>query len=205
MSKIALAIKSCHRYAERRAAQQETWLQTWPHDFYYLIGKPYATPVADALHCDVSDAFADIAPKILHACRYALEQNTEHLVVCDDDTYIRPERLLASGFEKFDYFGFLRVSLLDYNKGIPYAQGSCYTLSARAMERIVLAADIMQPGIIDDGAVGQALIGKVPFTHAHLFNPGPEPEPVLPSNEWISMHKALPPVMRQLHYPWRHM
>ena len=202
---IALAIKSCHKYHARRAAQQETWLKDWEHDFYYLLGNP--TPanggpvLTDVLSCDVSDAFADIAPKVQYACKYALEQNTDFLVIADDDTYLRPERLLISGFEKHDYMGFMRTSGLAYNADIPYAQGSCYTLSARAME-FIATSPVMQPGIIDDGAVGQALFGKVPFTHQHLFQPGPDAVEITSRNSLISTHKALPDTMRRLHYPW---
>lgn len=200
---IKLALKSCHRYADRRAAQNATWLQEWPHDFFYLIGQPTTPHLPDALHCNVSDAFKDIAPKVQYACRYALDTNTDFLVVGDDDTLLIPERLLACGFQKHDYLGFMRTSGLEYNANIPYAQGSCYVLSARAMEKVVLS-DVMRPGIIDDGAVGQALFRRVPFTHEHRFEPGPVPEPFpMASNDLISTHKCLPDTMRNLWAQWR--
>lgn len=153
--------------------------------------------------CPVSDDFKDIAPKVRIACRYALDTNVEHMLVCDDDTYARPERLIKSGFEKHDYVGFMRTSGLDYNRGVPYAQGSAFWLSARAMERIVTST-VMVPGIIDDGAVGQALVDKVPFVHDHRYWPGPNAE-IVPdkNNNVITTHKCLPDVMRRMHMPWR--
>jgi hypothetical protein len=201
---ILVAIKSCHKYVDRRKAQAETWLPHLATDYFFILGKPRLVD-ADSLSCNVSDAFADIAPKIKYACLYALDNKVDFMFVCDDDTYVRPERLLSSGFEKHDYVGHMRTDGLDYNKGIPYAQGSAYWLSARAME-IVAQSPIMGPGIIDDGAVGQALIDKVPFTHDWRYKPGPYPtieELPHPENNVISCHKCLPDLMRTAHKPWK--
>ena len=196
--RIALAIKSCHKHSARRDAQIATWLPEWQQDYFFVIGKPQIV-LPDTLSCLVDDGFANIAPKILCSVLYALENNYEHLVVADDDTYIRPARLLKSGFAKHDYVGFARTSGLFYNQDVPYMQGSCYVLSARAMEHIARAGEhIMVPGVIDDGAVGRCLVGKVSFTHDWRFVPGPEALP-LPTNEWISVHKALPATMHRIH------
>lgn len=205
---LLTAIKSCHKYAARRQAVADTWLPELQTDFFFLLGLPRLV-VTDSLSCNVSDAFTDIAPKIQYACRYALEQNVDFMFVCDDDTYVRPDRLLKSGFEKHDYCGFLRTSGFDatYTQGqfVPYAQGSAYWLSARAME-IVASSKEMQPGVIDDGAVGRALINKVPFTHDHRYDPGPNVTlDCVPhsTNNLISCHKCPPETMRAVHRPWR--
>src|ERR1700741_38971 len=117
--KTLVAIKSCHKHAERRKACLETWLNQldWS-DFFFLIGEPTKNILPDSLMCSVSDAFADIAPKIKCACEYALNENIDFMFVCDDDTYVRPERLLRSQFENHDYVGFMRTSGLDYNAGL---------------------------------------------------------------------------------------
>lgn len=204
---IKVAIKSCHKHAARRQNQQETWLRHLDADFFYLIGNP--TPqnggptLPEVLSCDVSDEFENIAPKIKVACRYALDENADFLFVCDDDTYVRPDRLLRSGFIHGDYIGFMRTSGLDYNKGVPYAQGSAYWLSARAMELVVLSS-VMQNGIIDDGAVGQALVDKVPFTHDWRYEPGPHPiRRPLPENNLITTHKChSADLMQSVHLPF---
>lgn len=203
-----VAIKSCQAYASRREAQLATWLPELDADFFWILGNP--TPanggpvIMDSFSCDVSDAFENIAPKILHACHYALNENVEHLFVCDDDTYVQPKRLAESGFWNFDYVGHLRVTGLDYNKNIPYAQGSAYWLSARSMEQIVLRPDILKNGIIDDGAVGQALIDKVPFTHDWRYEPGPFADRApLKGNNVITTHKCLPNIMWYVHDQWR--
>jgi hypothetical protein len=202
--KPAIAIKSCHRYSDRRQAQLDTWLQDIDCDFFFLIGNP--TPgnggpvIMDSLACDVSDAFTDIAPKILFACMYALQENITNLCVVDDDTYLVPERLFKSGFEKFDYLGFVRS-----HQDVPYMQGSCYCLSERSMARIIKPVEPywMAPGVPDDFAVGRCLYGEVPYTHEHRFvvgdpYPGPDRWPS-PKNDVISCHKANPKVMREIH------
>jgi hypothetical protein len=200
--KVAVAIKSCHKHADRRAAQLATWLPELDADFFFLIGNP--VPVGnDFLYCQTSDAFADIAPKVFLACKYALDENITNLCVCDDDTYIRPERLMQSYFWKGDYIGFMRTSGLDYNQGVPYAQGSAFWLSERSMEHIVQRPDIMVPGVIDDGAVGRCLIDKVRFTHDWRYEPGPYPERApAPGNNVITTHKCLPAQMLAVHKAW---
>lgn len=204
MQKLLVAIKSCHKYGARRKAQQETWLTQldWA-DYIFLLGQPVtiATP-ADTLLCDCSDAFENIAPKIVAACSYALGQNVTNLLVVDDDTYARPERLIKSGFERHDYVGFMRTSGLDYNGGVPYAQGHAYWLSEKAMEYVVHSPE-MRPGIIDDGAVGRALIDKVSFDHDWRYEPGPHcPRIPEKNNNIITTHKCLPDVMLRMHRPW---
>lgn len=207
--KVLIALKSCHRYAARREAQQATWLQNldWA-EYFYVIGKP--TPadgsfVKNALICEVSDAFENIAPKIVCACEYALEENAAHLFIGDDDTYVQPTRLLHSGFEKHDYVGFLRVGPLGYNGDVPYAQGSAQWLSARAMEYIVKSPLMAEEGVIDDGAIGRTLIDKVAFVHDWRYEPGPfwYNRTPRPENNIITTHKCLPEDMLRAHDPWR--
>lgn len=197
--KVAFAIKSCHKYEDRRQAQRETWLPTLPANFFFLIGDPAPATGRDFLYCcGASDAFADIAPKVLAAVEHALGDNVTNLCVLDDDTYVVPSRMLKCGFQHFDYLGFVR------NYGFtPYMQGSCYWLSERSMERIMKNRVYLTPGVPDDVAVGKALYGEVPFTHEHRFAIGdPYPEPgrcPRPENNIISCHKMNPASMRACH------
>ena len=204
--KYAIAIKSCHKHAARRQIQLDTWLDHCDDDFFFVLGRSpglslgqvdYVT-YKDALMCDVSDDFKDIAPKVLGAVQYSLEQNVTNLVVVDDDTYLCWPRLASSGFQKFDYLGFVR----DYDDRV-YMQGSCYSLSERAMERIMKNNHCMTSGIPDDVAVGRCLYGEVPFTHEHRFAVGvPYPESTRwpqSSNEIIASHKANRDIMYRIH------
>ena len=204
MPNCVVVIKSCHKHAERRKAVSETWLPglDWAaHTF--LIGNPCtgAANQQGVWPCPVSDDFKDIAPKIKHAAVLALEGGYDYMFVCDDDTYVRTTRLFAAWknvqIHGQDYVGHMRTDGLGYNQGIPYAQGAAYFLSARAMEYVATSKE-MVPGIIDDGAVGRALDGQVPFTHDRRYMPGPVPN-LLVNPDWISVHKCLPNVMQQVH------
>jgi hypothetical protein len=196
----AIAIKSCHKYAERRQAQLDTWLKSAEADFFFLLGgEPPPSSATDVLFIrGASDAFANIAPKVLGAVEYALEQNVRNLVVCDDDTYIHWPRMAKSGFQKFDYLGFVR----NYSD-TPYMQGSCYSLSELAMEAVMRRKYHMKNGVPDDVAMGQCLYGEVPFTHEHRFSIGvPYPEAHLwprPENDIIASHKMNVASMAQCH------
>ncbi len=197
---IKIAIKSSHRYADRRQAQRDTWLQELDEDFFFVVGdpEPSAPDMLYARGC--SDAFADIAPKVLAACEYALSENVTNLCILDDDTYLRPERLLNSGFEKFDAIGFVRTQL-----GWPYLQGSCFCLSSLAMQAVIKHADLMVNGVPDDVALGHCLYAEgISFTHEHRFVVGDPTPSRVPhaNNDVISCHKCLPPSMRRVHHEW---
>jgi hypothetical protein len=202
--KYAIAIKSCHKYAERQQAQRDTWIADLDVDYFHVIGicPPGTRPAPSDSHllaCDISDAFTDIAPKVWCACRYALEASLTNLFVCDDDTYVVPERLARAATRR-DYVGWVRPGP---GWDVPYMQGSAYLLGERALEYIVRAVEIMQPGVIDDGAVGRVLVDKVAYTHDRRFYPGPQPEWITSTNNLISTHKCLPAQMRAIHEQWK--
>lgn len=200
--KTAIAIKSCHKYTDRRASQRHTWLKDVDTDFFYVIGRPMPNPDAlecepDTLYCDVTDTFEDIAPKIVCACIHALEEHVTNLLVADDDTYVSWPRMRRSGFADFDYYGFVR------NYGAtPYMQGSCYWLSKNAMRAIVNNTHLLKPGAPDDCAVGELLYnyGGFHFVHEHRFAVGdPYPEPPRwpdTNNNVIACHKMNDTKMR---------
>jgi len=208
--KAIVLIKSCHRHAERRSACLDTWLPRldWA-DYLFLIGQPtpaQGAPVeVNSLACNVSDEFPNIAPKIRCGFLYALESGCDFAFVCDDDTYVVPERLRQSGYWRHDYVGFLRVNGLEYNGNRPYMQGSAYWISARAMRYAVANPLLQRNGIIDDGAVGQALYGNVPYVHDDRYFVGPECLEGVPerTNKIITTHKCLPKQMRAVHDLWR--
>lgn len=199
--KLSIAIKSCHKFAERRKAQLDTWLKDVDCDFFFLIGDQKPSE-QDVLWCDgASDAFQNIAPKVKTACLYALGENVTNLLVCDDDTFIRWAEMMTSGFHKFDYVGHLRTDDIAYNLHVPYAQGAAYWLTDRSMEHIVRDVhNKMRNGIIDDGAVGQCLDGKVPLNHDRRYWPGPYlPQPdIAAGSKLVSLHKCTPAEMHAI-------
>lgn len=204
---ITIAIKSCHKHHDRRQAIQNTWLRDLGvgTDFFFIIGNPKLV-ITDTLACDASDAFENIAPKVLYACMAMQDNRTDYGFFCDDDTYLRPDRLLAAVPRGADYVGWVRPYGCDtHTKGLPYIQGSAFWLSRKAIDFVVEAGEkVMRPGIIDDGAVGLALDGKVALTHDRRYWPGPDAcinKPML-DNDIISTHKCLPDQMAYIHKPF---
>ena len=197
---VHVAIKSCLKYSDRRAACEDTWLQHIDWEWNFIIGRDAnggLPTVPNAIVCDVDDGFGRMAPKVWCACVYALENNAHRLLIVDDDTYVSTR--IRDVSPRGDYVGFVRTQGFGALEHVPYIQGSAYWLSAKAMEFIVEAKGIMVPGIIDDGAVGRALDGKVALTHDRRYWPGPEASPILMNNNLITTHKCLPANMRFIH------
>lgn len=212
--KTLVLIKSAWKYRDRRDAQRETWLPalTWA-DHFFVVGrhaqinrKPFApkdhlsnmTDEPDLLILDVADDFRNIGPKVRAACQWAITREFDTLVVVDDDTYLRPERLHQFVEENADadYIGFSRF---DFHTDRPtYQQGNCFVLSREAA-RIAATAPEMN-GFPDDPSLGKALDDKVIWRNTARFYPGPNPE-VWPEqgNNLIATHKCLPEMMHHIH------
>ena len=195
-------IKSCQRYIARRQAVRETWLPLldWT-EHLFVIGGPGNVREDDVLHLpNHADDFPNIAPKVAMACRWAVGRGYDYVFVCDDDTYVRPLRLESAVPVGSDYVGYLRDGA---GFGTPYIQGSAYWLSRRAAE-IVAYSTYMVNGVIDDGAVGQALLGQVHFVHDDRYEPGPIWNQRYPrrDNDLVTTHKCLPGDMRAVHQLW---
>ncbi len=135
--KVLLAILSCARDQHLERLQRETFLRDCPvdHRFFRGFGPRLPAPCADTVFLDVDDGFPSLPFKTGAALRWALAEGYDYVFKCDTDTYARPERLLASGFEASDYAGYFRY---DPGPGAYASGGSGYWLSRKAME---IAAD----------------------------------------------------------------
>ena len=116
---------------------------------------------------DCPDDYAHIAHKTKLGHAFALDAGFDHIFQCFADTYIHPQRLINSGFERYDYSGHFIGSTSEYAELGDYATGgSGYWLSKRASEIVVRAefqhaleewADDLWVGRImrDSGIVGK--------------------------------------------------
>ena len=198
---FVVVIKSCQKYADRRQAQLDTWLPDLKAPYFFVVGDIHPTPhmLDNVFHFPVSDAFPNIAPKLRCGLSLALDYGADSIFVCDDDTYVRPERLVPPDG---DYVGWFRHDG-GYGYPLPYIQGCAYWLSQRAAIMAVQSGQMVD-GVPDDVAVGRALYGKVPFIHDPSYEVGPKPERIpLPDNWVVSAHKALPDAMRDIDKQWR--
>jgi hypothetical protein len=224
--KILIAIQACHRLQEWKDAQRDTWMRAqasadvrifvgrWmPLNFEDQVrrarrtGKPYTVPTppakqADEVWLDVEDWFHSLCEKAEAIIRWALEHEYDFMFKCDDDAYVHIPRLLASGFENFDYVG-RAITNNWHGFTAHYAQGGagCW-MSRKAMKAFLEHAEAAAPFLnCEDIRTGRAL----ERAGIHLENDD-RYEPYLaaqraprPDNSLISTHKCRPEVMRAIH------
>lgn len=104
--KPLIAIHACHKYADLRQAQRETWVAKWGHlvDIRWFVGRP-AGDEPNVVYLDIPDDFVSLGMKTRGSAAWALQHSYTNMLKCDDDTFIHVPRLLASGFEKYQYTG----------------------------------------------------------------------------------------------------
>lgn len=112
-----------------------TWANQVPEgvDLRFFYGRGPVTLLPDEIQLQVPDDYKGLSYKFQGMCRYALEHDYEFIFCCGDDTYVFPDRLLASNFRSSDYSG-----------NYPWNCPNCYIpggtgifLSRRAMKLIV--------------------------------------------------------------------
>lgn len=138
--KVLLAILSCTRDFELEEIQRKIVLNHTPIDYRFFRGKG-AAPSPDAVCLDVDDGFYSLPFKTQAMCKWAFDEGYDFLFKMDTDTYLRPERLLNSGFANHDYSGFFSY---DPGPGAYASGGSGYWLSRRAMEVIAQSEAFFQ-------------------------------------------------------------
>jgi hypothetical protein len=122
-----IGIVSCEQYIESRVPLLD---DAWKNDCRI----PVVVFTGANLH--VPDDYDHLPHKVQAMCRYALAEGYEYLFKCDDDTFVNVDRLLRSGFEKFDYAGRFNSATTGWATG-----GTGYWLSKRAM-RVISEAGI---------------------------------------------------------------
>lgn len=195
---------SCHAYRERADACRETWVkEVQGADVRFFLGRGNSAALADEVHLDVEDDYKSFPLKVQAMRRWALEQKYDYVLKVDDDVYLNPARLMASGFEGHDYRGRLRGPSGNYPA--PYCSGFAYWLSRRALETIV---DVPWNGdIAEDRFTGNALLEKgIKPSHERRFavvwskrNSISFAEPPLQGNSVIAACEYEADMMRQVH------
>jgi len=189
---------------ERVAAQRETWVSGLLIDYKFFYGSKLRSnperrvnqnlnvmrePLADEVFLPCSDNYTANSQKVKAICKYALAKDYDYLCLLDDDTFIYPDRLFATGFTDHDYSGGPQGS---------FAPGSCVLLSARAMEQIVVAPIT---SFADDLWIGSVMTACGIQRHAiaeirHGFND--DYRATLRDAEYASIHSCTPELMRKL-------
>lgn len=193
-------------------AQRDTWLRGLGGlaDYKFFMGRP-ASEDSDVVSLDMPDgpiwlSYRD-GPRTLVLNRktealvkYAYENGYDYVFKCDDDTYAWPDRLLWSGFEKYDYSGFVDRHYARDIGFYHWAQGgSGYWLSRRAM--FVIVEHGLHLVAAEDFAVGQLLARHdIHPHHDARYIPGATLHDLAhPSHQILTLHKVIPEWMHRLH------
>ncbi|MBI3861225.1 MAG: FkbM family methyltransferase [Planctomycetia bacterium] len=196
MNNLLIAVLSCQAYPQRRERCLATWIPKARElgiDVVFVVGSPSQTRAVrdgDLLIVPAGDDYASLPQKVAELCRWALaETDCDYLFKCDDDTYVRPERLLAVDVEGADYIG------AEWAPGAGYASGGAgYLLSRRAIETV--SATMLQfvndptPTDAEDVLVGRCLFrSNLPLRIDGRFLPyGNDELRPRPGNHYVTAH-----------------
>lgn len=208
--KVLIAVITCHQNTERVKSIRSTWYPSVPSgqaDLRFFVGRGPRVTTPDHVQLDVDDSYAGLPEKVRGVMHWAIREGYDHVVKVDDDTYVQPDRLLASGFLGRDYIGRLRGP--SGRRPYPYASGFCYVLSNRAAA-IIAHTD---PGVesAEDRFVGNTLYAAGFKCHpdyrfvvlpgvgrnAHSGTEGPRL-----GNDVIAAGELEPQAMTRVHREW---
>jgi hypothetical protein len=208
MSNIFIGIRSCNLYQNYREAQRDTWLPSLIKlanesivDYKYFVGNgiPQLYLEKDVVVLNVDDSMQYLTIKTKLMFEYVIDHKYDHLFFTEDDTYVVPMRLIASGFQYHDYTGNMNSKS---NLGFPYMNGHAYWISRPAIQLVLDSGVLDKPGLNEDALIGATLFGMYEFnndTRYTAYRPENGQLDPLASNQIIATHKATPDVMRQVH------
>jgi hypothetical protein len=161
MLKILIAIKCCHTRQEFAEASRQTWVRNihgMNYRIFYGHGQHELKP--DEVQLDVPDGYDDLASKIYEIFSWALKHEYDYVLQVDDDTYVRPEKLLQSNFQQYDFVAGSSFGVDECNRLFQYVAGQSSTgpgfwLSKKAMNVVV---NSLPPS---HGQADEPWIGKV--------------------------------------------
>ena len=108
--KILIAVNSWDYAAANgdHQAIRDTWgKHVAPADLRFFIPRTSShNLLSDEVFVDVSSSYDCICREVQEIFRWSILEEYDFTFLISNDTYLRPQRLLASGFEKYDYMGF---------------------------------------------------------------------------------------------------
>lgn len=184
---------------------RDTWIKSLgdiPYKFFYgtRLRTTNRAPqsqlrpaLSDEVYLDCGDNYTENPAKMKAICRYALANGFDYILRTDDDTFIYPDRLLATDWASFDYSGSCATD--------DFHPGGCLLLSRRMME-IIIAAPITN--YADDVWIGKvAKDYRIPMHHIpnmrNQWGTGYKVPIDIDPTGIASFHSCTPDVMRRLH------
>lgn len=148
--KTLIAVVHCRTRQPYMDAIRSTWLPLVPNSasVKFFVGRgDHRDFPDDVVQLDCDDTYEGLPDKVRAIARWALDNDFDHVLKCDDDVVLMPNKLLSSGYEKFDFVGHRNSSKEDPVP--PY--GFCYWLSRKAIG--IVAASELPIGNYDEGWV----------------------------------------------------
>lgn len=152
--KTLIAVESCARDLHSHDVIRETWgRDVVGADLRFFVGAGNGALKPDEVRLNAPDDYDGLTLKTKALAQWAVQNGYDAIFKMDTDTFIVPARLLACGFERYDYVGKVcpggakfngsKVSgFLDWRNVVvpevwPYMSGLGYWLSRRAAELVV--------------------------------------------------------------------
>lgn len=196
--RILVGICSCQSAFSRREGVRESWLTAPAPGVecrFFLGGEVSANEQSDTVGLDAPDSYEDLPAKVLEFFRYALKNyEFDWLFKCDDDTYLRLDRLESLCDEQYGLIGNHLLAERNSPSG-----GAGYLLSRDIVEKIVAMPDIPPTGA-EDVIFGQLAldVGAVPLSTDRLcMDTSNYP---LPDNDVVTAHWCSPDMLRRIDY-----
>ena len=105
-----IAIVNCRsRQSTWANVIRESWLPSVPKDkadAFFFVGRGEGEKLPDdTIELDCDDSYQGLPDKIRAIMRWSHARDYGHTLKCDDDTILDVPRLLASGYDQYDYTG----------------------------------------------------------------------------------------------------
>lgn len=204
-AKLIIGVLTAAKFEARRAGVMATWgrdaVAHHDVDLVFLIGDPslkMPRREGQLLYLPIPDDYDSLPQKTRWFCLWALAHGGawNRLFKCDDDTYVRVERLLAGGWNEHI------VGCKDGN-GDHFHGGAGYLISREAALSVA-ARLTAEKGLEDWKARDAAYAGGMWFEHDDRFCFNKDRQPG-PANEQITCHYASSVRMRLLHDAFRYV
>lgn len=161
MTKLIICVKSCQANLER--GDHHIIRSTWGKDAkalgidvrFFVGASQHPTKMinyqSDETSLKCPDDYDGLPYKTREICRWANGKAVDYIFLADNDTFLVPRKMLACGFEKYDYVGKIdrdpqvpfpyeassRERYLKLDKCYPWASGGFgYFLSRKAFQEV---------------------------------------------------------------------
>jgi len=205
--KVLVAVLSCAKHLNRNTACLETWasnayLAPAPERGIFAAlplpfgknGSHVSLGLFTGKDLETGDEYVDLPAKIKSLCDFAIDDDFDWLFKCDSDTFVWLDRLLASGFEQFDYIGWAGGVVEPAQE---YASGGAgYWLSRKAFE--IVAKAPLTSDTCEDRWVGRVLFDAGIIVHRDVRYAHGRHDEIATNKELLTMHPCSPAMMYKI-------